>query len=76
MEDEEFETQIHAGYKIIDFKGAPIKAIIQAQMRKAMNGDTKAFDSLGKYGWSQKVEHSGEQKLIVETRTHDANNQD
>lgn len=56
LEDEEFETQIQEGYRIVEYKGAPIKAIIKAQMIKAVNGDTKAFDSLAKYGWSQKTE--------------------
>lgn len=72
MEDEEFEATIQQGLKIVEYKGAPIKAIIKAQMQKAINGDTKAFDSLGRYGWSQKIEneHSGEQKLIIEKRNY------
>lgn len=67
MEDEEFEATIQRGLKIVEYKGAPIKAIIQAQMQKAINGDTKAFDSLGRYGWSQKIEqeNSGSQELII-----------
>jgi hypothetical protein len=67
MEDEEFESTIQQGLKIVEYKGAPIKAIIQAQMQKAINGDTKAFDSLGRYGWSQKIEteNSGSQELII-----------
>jgi hypothetical protein len=70
LNDEEFEAQILEGYKIVDFKGAPIKAIIKAQMIKALNGDVKAFESLAKFGYGTKteVENSGEQKLIIETR--------
>lgn len=56
LEDEDFEATIQEGYKIVEFKGAPIKAIVKAQMVKAMNGDTKAFDSLAKYGWAAKSE--------------------
>lgn len=67
MEDEEFEATIQQGLRIVEYKGMPIKAIIMAQMTKAINGDTKAFDSLGKYGWSQKIEqeNTGEQTLTI-----------
>lgn len=62
LEDEEFTATIRDGMEIKEFKGAPVKAMILAQVRLAMNGDTKAFDSLAKYGWSQRseVEQSGE----------------
>jgi hypothetical protein len=56
LQDEDFAAKIRIGYEIQDFKGAPIQAIIKAQMIKAVEGDTKAFDSLAKYGWSQKIE--------------------
>lgn len=56
LTDEDFTSKIQVGKKIIEFKGAPLKAIIQAQMRKAVDGDTKAFDSLAKYGWPSKTE--------------------
>lgn len=61
LHDEEFEATVREGLKIVEFKGAPIKAIVKAQMIKAMNGDTKAFDALGKYGYGtkQEIEHSG-----------------
>lgn len=61
LNDEKFEAQIQRGLKIVDYKGAPIKAIIQAQMIRALNGDVKAFDVLGKYGYGTKteIEHSG-----------------
>lgn len=57
LHDEEFEAWINdprTGVK--EFKGAPIKAIIKAQIIKAVNGDTKAYDSLVKSGWVQKQE--------------------
>lgn len=56
LNDEDFETEIQEGYKIVHFKGAPIKAIVKAQMIKAVNGDVKAFDVLGKYGFGTKQE--------------------
>lgn len=61
LNDEEFEAQVLQGMKIVEFKGAPIKAIVKAQMIKAINGDVKAFDVLGKYGYGtkQEIEHSG-----------------
>lgn len=72
LSDEKFEAQIQQGYKVVDFKGAPIKAIVQAQMIKALQGDTAAYKVLVDSGWAKKseVENSGEQKLIIETRKH------
>jgi len=69
MNDPDFTAWIadpRTGFK--EFKGAPIKAIVQAQMNKAIAGDTKAYDSLIKSGWSQKIETditSGGDKLEV-----------
>lgn len=57
LHDEEFEAWVsdpRTGIK--EFKGAPITAIIKAQIIKAVNGDTKAYDSLVKSGWVQKQE--------------------
>lgn len=57
MEDEAFEANIlGAKTGIREYKGAPIKAIVQVAMVKAINGDTKAMEWLAKYGWSQKQE--------------------
>lgn len=56
LEDEEFTATIQEGYKVVEYKGAPIKAIVRAQAVKALNGDSKAFDMLGKYGWGVKNE--------------------
>jgi hypothetical protein len=62
LNDPEFEANVldpKKGY--IEYKGAPMKAIIQVQLLKAVNGDQKAFDLLGKYGYGIKteVEHTG-----------------
>jgi hypothetical protein len=56
LNDESFEAQIMEGYTIKEFKGAPLKAIILAQIKKAVAGDTKAYDSLVKSGWAHKTE--------------------
>jgi len=71
MNDPEFEALLrHPTKGWVEFKGAPVKAVVKAQVLKALDGDTKAYDSLMKSGWSQKIEteHSGEQKLIIEKR--------
>lgn len=64
MNDESFKANVQQGLHIVEYKGAPIKAIIQAQIRLAMNGDTKAFDALAKYGWKQELDiTSGGEKI-------------
>jgi hypothetical protein len=71
LEDENFEAYIadpREGYKL--FKGAPLKAIVKAQVIKAVAGDTKAYDSLVKSGYSQKIEQemSGDMTITINTR--------
>lgn len=56
LHDEEFKTTLNRGDEVKEFKGAPITAIIKAQVTKALDGDTKAYDSLVKSGWVQKTE--------------------
>lgn len=57
LHDDEFQAWISdARTGVKEYKGAPIKAIIKAQIIKAVNGDTKAYDSLVKSGWVQKQE--------------------
>lgn len=57
LEDEDFEADLIDSKKgLVEFKGAPIKAIILAQRHKAVNGDQKAVDLLLKYGWPAKNE--------------------
>lgn len=79
LEDENFEMQIQEGYEVKNYKGAPIKAILKAQLNMALNSKDqntriKATDLLMKYGWSKKIEqeNTGEQKLIIETRRFNA----
>lgn len=42
------------GYK--EFKGVPIKAIIQTAITRAIAGDTKCMDWLAKYGYGVKID--------------------
>lgn len=55
LNDEEFTTSIRQGLEIVQYKGAPIKAIIAAQIQLALHEkNTKAFDVLAKYGYGSK----------------------
>jgi hypothetical protein len=66
LHDETFEAMIQEGYSVTEYKGAPLPAIIRAQIKKAVAGDTKAYDSLIKSGWAAKSETditSGGEKL-------------
>jgi hypothetical protein len=78
LEDPAFEAKIRIGFEIKDFKGAPVKAIIQAQMIKAIEGDTNAYNALVKSGYVQKLEqeNTGEQTITVITRKYDAESDD
>jgi hypothetical protein len=68
MDDEEFEANIlDPKIGIREYKGAPVRAVLQVALTKAINGDMKALDLLMKYGWSQKIEteNTGEQTLTI-----------
>lgn len=57
LNDPDFTTLVSdpkEGWK--EVKGAPVKAIIRALIIKAMDGDVKAFDALGKYGYGTKMD--------------------
>lgn len=57
MEDEDFEANVLDAKKgYVEYKGAPVKAIVGVAITKAVNGDLKAMEWLAKYGWSQKFE--------------------
>lgn len=59
LEDENFEANLlDPKIGITPYKGAPIKAITQVILVKAINGDLKAADILMKYGWSQKIDNN------------------
>lgn len=70
LNDKRFKAKIEKDGKVTEFRGAPIEAIIKAQILMALQGDHKAFDNLAKYGYGSKleIEEHGETKLIIETR--------
>jgi hypothetical protein len=62
LNDEQFETVIIDAKKgVVEYKGAPLKAILAAQIQMALHSKDesirlKAFDMLGKYGYGTKLE--------------------
>jgi uncharacterized protein DUF5681 len=57
LEDENFEANIlDPKIGLQAYKGAPIKAVIQVTLVKALAGDAKMMDLLYKYGWAAKSE--------------------
>lgn len=57
LNDPNFEANIlDPKIGLREYKGAPVKAIIQVALTKAVNGDTKWADILFKYGYGQKLE--------------------
>jgi hypothetical protein len=61
LNDPEFTTWVtdpKEGWK--EYTGAPVKAIIRVLIIKAMAGDVKAFDALGKYGYGTKLQLSND----------------
>lgn len=63
LNDEEFSMWLSDPREgFVEYKGAPMKAIIKTALIKAAAGDKDAREWLAKYGYGQKleVEHSGE----------------
>lgn len=57
MNDEEFETYVQdakEGWK--PYKGAPVKAIVRVAMLKALSGDNKWAEWIGKFGYGSKLD--------------------
>lgn len=68
LNDEKFEGLLadpKNGWK--EYKGAPLKAIIDVMAVKAMQGDVKAFDALAKHGWGQKLQLSNDPENPIST---------
>jgi len=53
LEDPDFEMTLKDG---TIFQGRPMKAIIKTAIIKAAEGDMRAFDMLGKYGYGTSVD--------------------
>jgi len=49
LNDEDFNITISKKR----YKGAPLRAMVKAQVIRAMDGDTRAFDVLLKHGWGK-----------------------
>lgn len=65
-EDEEFSTYLQdarEGFK--EFKGAPIRAIINTALVKAVAGDKDAREWLAKYGWRKELDITTNGKDLV-----------
>lgn len=66
LNDDDFKGLVREGLEIKEYKGAPMKAIIGAQIRLAMAGDTKAFDALLKHGYGTKhIVESGNPTALI-----------
>lgn len=56
-QDEDFTTwlnDVKEGF--IEYKGAPLKAIIKTTLNKAVAGDKDAREWLAKYGWKKEID--------------------
>jgi hypothetical protein len=53
MEDETFDEKLTDGTIV---RGAPIKAILTVLLTKAVHGDMKAIDLIGKYGYGTRLD--------------------
>jgi hypothetical protein len=69
LDDEDFEYKLANGKKI---KGVPALAMVKALVVKAVEGDTKAFDLLAKYGYGTKVELDLNDKYVPEITSEQA----
>lgn len=56
LNDESFTAKYLEGYDLKETNGPPIKAIVRVAAIKAIAGDTKWADWLGKYGYGTKLE--------------------
>lgn len=60
-QDESFQVYLqHPTKGYVEFKGAPLKAIIQTALHKAAAGDKDAREWLAKHGWKQQIEFEAE----------------
>lgn len=57
LNDEKFEARIlDSKIGIKEFKGAPLRAIIEVATIKAINGDKQWADWLANNGWKQQID--------------------
>jgi len=66
MEDEDFTTYIQdAREGFVEYKGAPVKAIVKTATVKAIAGDKDAREWLAKYGWRKEMDITSNGESIV-----------
>ncbi len=61
MDDDSFELKLENGSIL---KGAPVNAIITVLFTKAISGDLKAIDLLGKYGYGTKLDLTSDDRPL------------
>ncbi len=61
LEDESFTAKLANGKTA---KGAPVKALVQSLIIRALDGDTKAFDLLAKYGYGTKIDLTSKEQAL------------
>lgn len=61
LQDESFEQKLSDGTVL---KGAPVEAILRVLIVRAAEGDLRAFDLLGKYGYGNKLDVTSEGKQL------------
>jgi hypothetical protein len=61
LNDPDFIDRLPGSEKAdLDFQGTPMRAIITAAILKALNGDDKSREWLGKFGYGSRIEVTGE----------------
>ena len=61
LNDPDFELKLKDGTIL---KGRPVEAILKTAVAKAVSGDMRAFDMLGKYGYGTKLDITSEGEKI------------
>jgi hypothetical protein len=65
LNDEEFEARIlDSKIGLKEFKGAPLKAIIEVAITKAINGDKQWADWLANNGWKQQLDITSDNERL------------
>lgn len=63
--DEDFQIYLQDPVKgYVEFKGAPVKAVVETAWRKAAAGDKDAREWLAKHGWKQQIDVTSNDEKI------------
>lgn len=64
-EDEDFQVYLQDPVKgYVEYKGAPVKAVVETAWRKAAAGDKDAREWLAKHGWKQQIDVTSNDEKI------------